>query len=81
LLQSCYTKSLQLAVENECRSIAFSALSTGIYGYPSDEAAEAAIRAVTNWLEEDAPRADNLDRIVFCQFLEKDERAYSEIIP
>src|SRR3981081_2612426 len=35
LLAGCYTTSLKLAVENECKSIAFSALSTGGYGYPS----------------------------------------------
>lgn len=46
LLSGCYRKSLELAVENGCKSLAFSALSTGVYGYPSDEAAETAIRAV-----------------------------------
>jgi O-acetyl-ADP-ribose deacetylase (regulator of RNase III) len=46
LLQSCYTTSLDLAAQNGCASIAFSALSTGVYGYPSEEAAETAIAAV-----------------------------------
>lgn len=46
LLQGCYTRSLRLAVENGCKSLAFSALSTGVYGYPSGEAADAAVRAV-----------------------------------
>ena len=46
LLRGCYTKSLDLAVQNECKSLAFSALSTGVYGYPSGEAAETAIKAV-----------------------------------
>lgn len=81
LLRGCYTTSLQLAVENNCRSIAFSALSTGIYGYPSRAAAKEAIGAVRNWLDEDSERAARIERIIFCQFLEKDESAYNEIIP
>lgn len=81
LLQSCYTTSLDLAVQNDCTSIAFSALSTGVYGYPSDEAAETAIQAVKGWLEHDEERANKMDRIVFCQFMEKDELAYEEFIP
>ncbi|CZT19877.1 related to hismacro and SEC14 domain-containing proteins [Ramularia collo-cygni] len=81
LLQSCYTRSLDLAVQNACRSIAFSALSTGIYGYPSKEACVAAIEAVKGWLEADEERAKKMDRIVFCQFMDKDQRAYEEFIP
>lgn len=81
LLQSCYTRSLDLAVSNGCKSIAFSALSTGVYGYPSNEAAETAIQAVKGWLDDDAERSEKLDRIVFCSFLEKDETAYEHFIP
>ncbi|KAK3721756.1 hypothetical protein LTR37_002921 [Vermiconidia calcicola] len=81
LLQSCYTTSLNLAYEGGCKSIAFSALSTGVYGYPSDEAAATAIEAVKGWLEGDEERAGKMERIVFCSFMEKDERAYEEYIP
>ena len=81
LLQGCYTTSLDLADLNEVRSVAFSALSTGVYGYPSGEAAEAAIRAVKGWLEADEERADRLERVIFCNFQEKDEKAYEEYIP
>nr|OQO18792.1 hypothetical protein B0A51_14475 [Rachicladosporium sp. CCFEE 5018] len=81
LLQSCYTRSLDLVVENGCRSIAFSALSTGVYGYPSDEAAEGALGAVKGWLDEDEERTGKVDRIVFCSFLEKNEKAYEKLVP
>lgn len=79
LLQSCYRKSLQLAVDHGLKSIAFSALSTGVYGYPSGEAAEAACEEVRRFLE--SGRGDGLEKIVFCNFMEKDERAYEEVIP
>ncbi|KAK0354986.1 hypothetical protein LTR91_008734 [Friedmanniomyces endolithicus] len=81
LLASCYTRSLDLADGSGCRSIAFSALSTGVYGYPSGEAAETAMKAVKGWLEEDEGRAGRMERVVFCSFLEKDERAYESLIP
>lgn len=80
-LQSCYTRSLSLAVQHGCKSIAFSALSTGIYGYPSEEAAETAIEAVKGWLDEDEERSGKIERIVFCSFMLRDERAYEKFIP
>jgi O-acetyl-ADP-ribose deacetylase (regulator of RNase III) len=80
LLSMCYRTSLQLAVDNGCRSIAFSALSTGVYGYPSDEASVVALQTVRQFLDEDG-KAEKLDRVIFCNFLEKDENAYFENIP
>lgn len=81
LLQSCYTTALDLLVEKDGRSIAFSCISTGVYGYPSEEAAEEALEAVRKWLDEDEERAGRLERIVFCCFLEKDERIYRRLLP
>ncbi|KAI9732277.1 MAG: hypothetical protein M1818_007596 [Claussenomyces sp. TS43310] len=78
-LAGCYTKSLELAVENQCKSIAFSALSTGVYGYPSQEAAPVAIQAVKDFLE--TKDGVKLDKIVFCTFEKKDVIAYNETIP
>lgn len=80
-LQSCYRTCLDLAADNGCKSVAFSALSTGVYGYPSREAAETAIAEVRKWLDENEKKASMLERIVFCSFLEKDENAYEEWIP
>jgi hypothetical protein len=70
---------LDLAEANGLRSIAFSALSTGVYGYPSTEAAEAAISEVRNFLDEG--QAKTLTTIIFCNFLAKDEDAYHELLP
>ena len=64
LLASCYRDSLWLAFENKLASIAFPAISTGIYGFPAARAAGIAIRAVSATLA----RAPAFDRVVFCCF-------------
>lgn len=78
-LAGCYTKSLELAVENECKTVAFSALSTGVYGYPSHDAAPIAIRAVKEFLE--GEHGDKLDKVVFVTFVTKDLEAYNYWLP
>ncbi|KAL8662941.1 MAG: hypothetical protein Q9202_004264 [Teloschistes flavicans] len=78
LLQSCYETSLKLAAEKG-GSIAFSCLSTGVYGYPSDEAAEVACETVRNFLDSGA--GEKLERVVFCCFLDKDLVEYEDILP
>lgn len=78
-LAGCYTTSLELAVENGCKTIAFSALSTGVYGYPSNDAAPVAIRAVKEFLE--GKDGDKLDMVIFCTFSPKDVDAYHLWLP
>lgn len=51
LLASAYQRSLELASENDLRSISFSAISTGIYGYPMEEAAEIALDTIISYAE------------------------------
>jgi O-acetyl-ADP-ribose deacetylase len=64
LLASCYRQSLKLAAENGCATIAFPAISTGVYGYPADEAAAIAVRTASEALA-DYP---SIERVTFCCF-------------
>ena len=54
LLGAAYRRSLELAQENDCRSIALPALSTGAYGYPMDQAARVALATAIDFLKENA---------------------------
>ena len=64
LLASCYRRSLQLAADHGARSMAFPAISCGIFGYPVEQAARIAIREVQTFLAED----DRLDRVYLTCF-------------
>ena len=79
-LRGCYTTSLQLAAKNNCRSIAFSAISTGIYGYPSDQAAWVALDTVKDFLQTSEGR-EKIDKVIFCNFMQKDVDAYMKFLP
>jgi O-acetyl-ADP-ribose deacetylase (regulator of RNase III) len=52
LLASAYRTSLELASQNQCASIAFPAISTGVYGYPTEDAARIAFRVIVEYLEQ-----------------------------
>ncbi|XP_027021704.1 ADP-ribose glycohydrolase MACROD2 isoform X2 [Tachysurus fulvidraco] len=72
-LMSCYKSSLKLMEEYSLRSVAFPCISTGIYGFPNEPAADIALNTVRDWLKENK---DKIDRIVFCVFLENDYGIY-----
>ena len=72
LLAACYRRSLELALEHRCRSIAFPAISCGIYGYPMAAGAKIAVRETSAFLG----RHPSFDRIVFALFDEAAFRIY-----
>jgi len=53
LLKSCYLNSLKLADENGIKSVSFPAISTGIFGYPVEEAAEVALKTISEYLQKE----------------------------
>jgi O-acetyl-ADP-ribose deacetylase len=72
-LESCYKTSLTLAAERDVRTISFPSISTGIYGYPIEEAAQIAVRTVAAWLaEHTAP----VQIVKLVQFSEGDHAVY-----
>lgn len=70
LLANCYRNSLQLAVENNIRTIAFPSISTGVYSFPLEQAAKIAVATVREFLEE------NPDKIDLVQWVLFDQRTY-----
>lgn len=76
LLASAYRSSLALAAEHGAASVAFPAISTGVYGYPADEAARIAVRTVTEWLaSHGAPR-----RVLLVAFDAEAERTLRQAV-
>ena len=72
LLASCYTQSLHLAKKLACKDIAFPAISTGIYGYPKEEAAKIAYQAVKDFLDK------NKDMKIYFIFHQQKEKEIFE---
>lgn len=74
-LAGCYRNSLAVAIENDCRSVAFPCISTGVYGYPIRDAAEIAVREVKAVL---VVHPDL--EIVFCCFSAGDKAVYESLV-
>jgi O-acetyl-ADP-ribose deacetylase (regulator of RNase III) len=76
LLASCYRNSLALAAERKLGSLAFPAISTGVYGYPHDLAAQVAIGAVREFVATHEHPAE----VIFCCFSDRDLGVYESLL-
>jgi len=76
LLKSCYKESIKLAEKYKLQSIAFPNISTGVYRYPKEEAAEIAIKTVRKQLE----KCKYLKELVFCVFDDENLKLYNELL-
>ena len=77
LLSSCYRNSLDLALSNGCCSVAFPGISTGVYGYPIDEAAKVSFDTVMRWFD---AHPDVIMDVYFCCFRDRERDAYKEVV-
>ncbi|MDY0174699.1 MAG: O-acetyl-ADP-ribose deacetylase [Bacteroidales bacterium] len=76
LLASCYLNSLKLAAEHGVKTLAFPSISTGVYGYPIEEASAIAVQTIAEFLKSN----DSIQKVVLVAFSEKDERVLQEML-
>jgi O-acetyl-ADP-ribose deacetylase len=75
-LKMAYRNSLKLAVQKGLKTVAFPSISTGAYGYPTEEAAKVAIKTVWDFLQSE----DRLERVVFVLFSKRDFDIYAKAL-
>jgi O-acetyl-ADP-ribose deacetylase len=76
LLASCHRRSLEVAGDLGCRTVAFPAISTGVYGFPVERAAPIALRTTAQELEQ----TPQIERVTFVLFSEEHLRAFAEAL-
>ena len=76
-LANCYRNTLDMCAESGLRSVAFCCISTGVFHFPADRAAEIAVRTVAEWLDEHGER---MDRVIFNVFSDKDRKLYERLL-
>lgn len=75
-LADCYTNTLDLCAENGLRSLAFCCISTGVFRFPPERAAQIAVKTVKDWLLE---HESVMDRVIFNVFSDKDRNIYETL--
>lgn len=75
-LASCYRRSLEVAAERRLKSIAFPCISTGVYGYPPEQAAAVALGAVRQFVQQPS----SISEVVFCCHSDADLRIYQSLL-
>ena len=77
LLASCYRRSLEIAAEKEIKTIAFPAISAGVYGFPLELATPIAIRTVKEFLQ----KSSSIEQVIFVCFNSKSFEYYRQLLP
>jgi len=77
LLANCYLNSMKVAQENKIHTLAFPCISTGVYRFPKDKAAEIVIRTIKHFIKENP---DVFEKIIFCVFSDEDFGLYQQQI-
>lgn len=75
LLQNCYVNSLSLAIDNNCKTVAFPNISTGVYHFPKDRAAQIAVETVQHFKQQEL-----LDKVIFVCFDDENYELYKNIL-
>ena len=75
-LADCYTNTLDLCAENGLRSVAFCCVSTGVFRFPPERAAQIAVKTVRQWL---MAHEGVMDRVIFNVFNDKDRNIYEQL--
>lgn len=76
LLASCYKSCLEIADENDVDSIAFCCISTGVFMFPNERAAEIAVKTIKEYKE----KINSSIKVVFNVFKDQDEEIYRELL-
>ena len=76
LLASCYHQCLELAARNDVKTVAFPAISTGVYRFPKKRAATIAVGHTVDWLT----RNELPEKVIFCCFADEDRKVYELVL-
>ena len=76
-LADCYTNTLDMCAENGLRSVAFCCISTGVFGFPQQRAAEIAVETVRKWVQ---THEGQIDRVIFNVFKDEDRKYYEALL-
>lgn len=76
LLANCYRNSLKLAVDNQIKTIAFPAISTGVYSFPLERATKIAVTEVKKFLEKN----DSIEKVIFVCFDDRTYETYEKVL-
>ena len=76
-LADCYQNTLNMCLENNLKSVAFCCISTGVFHFPNDQAAQIAVQTVRYWLSK---HPDRMDRVIFNVFKDEDRKLYEKLL-